>query len=41
AVLALTSKGARTKLARWRAVRTGAREARRAYAAHRGAGVHA
>jgi cellulose synthase/poly-beta-1,6-N-acetylglucosamine synthase-like glycosyltransferase len=43
AVLALTSKNTRTRLARWRAVRTGAREARRAYAAHRGAGtgVHA
>lgn len=43
AMLALGSKSARTKLARWHAVRTGAREARRAYAAHRGTGtgVHA
>jgi cellulose synthase/poly-beta-1,6-N-acetylglucosamine synthase-like glycosyltransferase len=43
AMLALTSKGARTKLARWRAVRTGAREARRAFAQQRGTGtgVHA
>jgi cellulose synthase/poly-beta-1,6-N-acetylglucosamine synthase-like glycosyltransferase len=47
AMLALASKGALTKLARWRAVRTGAREARRALAQQRGAntgtgtGVHA
>ena len=39
AMLALTSKGARTKLARWRAVRTGAREARRAFAQQRGTGT--
>ncbi|BCZ77873.1 glycosyltransferase family 2 protein [Paraburkholderia terrae] len=39
AVLALTSKGARTKLARWHAVRTGAREARRAFAQQRGTGT--
>jgi cellulose synthase/poly-beta-1,6-N-acetylglucosamine synthase-like glycosyltransferase len=45
ALLALTSKQGRTQLARWRAVRTGAREARRAFAqggsAGTGKGVHA
>jgi GT2 family glycosyltransferase len=39
ALLALTSKKGRTKLARWRAVRKGAREARRALAQSRGTGA--